>query len=176
MRTVEKHPSLAEHLFTDHRVKKYGFMILKHGLKGGAKKVNPAAIYLDAGLAVIDAVNSYLQYAKECQKTKQILAENRKIKVELENQLKILKIQHKTLLKDGTERIEHLSKQIKLNTQERNNMLHVVKKHIEIVKRMQHKLKSERESGVNFTQLQEAQQSLDYFLRSALMFMANTFE
>ncbi|BCV53265.1 hypothetical protein TUM17383_15120 [Shewanella algae] len=55
-------------------------------------------------------------------------------------------------------------------------MLHVVKKHIEIVKRMQHKLKSERESGVNFTQLQEAQQSLDYFLRSALMFMANTFE
>ncbi|HCG6517298.1 TPA: hypothetical protein NJ338_002604 [Vibrio parahaemolyticus] len=176
MRAVEKHPSLAEHLFTVHRVQKYGFMILKHGLKGAAKKVNPAAIYLDAGLAVIDAVNSYLQYAKECQKTKQILAENRKIKIELENQLKILKIQQQTLIKDGTERIEHLNKQIKLNCQERNNMLQAVKKHIEIVKKIQNNLKSERENGVDFTQLKEAQQSLDHFLRSALMFMANTFE
>lgn len=176
MRTVEKHPSLAEHLFSDNRVRKYGMMILQHGVKGAAKKVNPAALYVDAALSVIEAVNSYLKYAKECEKTKQILAENRRIKSELDGQLKILKLKQDTILKEGESRIDELNQQVQLNEQQRSNMLIEVKKHIQIAKVMQKKLKEERESGINFKQLQEAQQALDHLLRASLMFITNNIE
>jgi len=176
MRTVEKHPSLAEHLFSDNRVHKYGMMILQHGVKGAAKKVNPAALYVDAALSVIEAVNSYLKYAKECEKTKQILAENKRIKSELDGQLKILKLKQDTVLKEGEARIEELNQQVQLNEKQRSNMLIEVKKHIHIAKAMQKKLKEERESGINFKQLQEAQQALDHLLRASLMFITNNIE
>lgn len=176
MRTVEKHPSLVEHLFNDNRVRKYGMMVLAHGVKGAAKRINPAALYVDAVLSAFEAVNSYLKYAKECQKTKQILAENRKIKSELDAQLKILKIKQETSLKEGQSRLDELSRRIQLNHDQRANLLTQVKKHLQIVKTMQKKLKEEREKGVNFKQLQQAQQALDHLLRSSLMFITNNVE
>ena len=176
MRTVEKHPSLVEHLFSDNRVRKYGMMVLAHGVKGAAKRINPAALYVDAALSAFEAVNSYLKYAKECQKTKQILAENRKIKSELDAQLKILKIKQETSLKEGQSRLDELSRRIQLNHDQRANLLTQVKKHLQMVKTMQKKLKEEREKGVNFKQLQQAQQALDHLLRSCLMFITNNVE
>lgn len=176
MRTVEKHPSLAEHLFSDNRVRKYGTMILQHGVKGAAKKVNPAVLYVDAALSVIEAVNSYLKYAKECEKTKQILAENRKIKSELDDQLKILGLKQDTVLKEGEARIEELSQQIKLNEKQRSNMLSQAQRHLHIAKSMQEKLKEDRERGINFKQLQEAQQALDHLLRATLIFITNNID
>lgn len=176
MRTVEKHPSLAEHLFNDNRVKKYGMMIVQHGLKGAVKKINPAALYVDAALSVIEAVNSYLKYARECEKTKQILAENRRIKVELDAQLKIIKLKQETVLKVGNDRIEELCRQVKLNDEQRSNMLIQVRKHIQIANKMQRNLKEERENGINFEQLQKAQKSLDRLLRASLMFITNNID
>jgi len=176
MRAVEKHPSLAEHLCSDHSVQKYGMMIVQYGFKGAAKKINPAALYVDATLSVIEAVNSYLAYARECEKTKQILAENRRIKVELDAQLKIIKLKQETVLKAGSERIEELCRQVKLNDEQRSNMLIQVRKHIQIANKMQKNLKEERESGINFKQLQKAQQALDHLLRASLMFITNNIE
>lgn len=176
MRTVEKHPSLAEHLFNDNRVRKYGMIIVQHGLKGAAKKINPAALYVDAALSVIEAVNNYLKYARECEKTKQILAENTIIEVELYAQLKIINLKKETVLKFGNERIEELCRQVKFNDEQRSNMLILVRKHIQIANEMQKKLKEERENGINFEQLQKAQKSLDYLLRASLMFITNNIE
>ena len=176
MRTVEKHPSLAEHLFNDNRVRKYGMMIIQHGLKGAAKKINPAALYIDAALSVIEAVNSYLNYARECERTKQILAENQKIKIELDAQLKIIKLKQETVLKVGNERIEGLCREIILNDEQRSNMLIQVRKHIQIANEMQKNLKEERENGINFEQLQKAQKSLDHLLRASLMFIINNID
>jgi uncharacterized protein YbbC (DUF1343 family) len=173
---VEKHPSLVEHLFNDNRVRKYGMMVLQHGVKGAAKKINPVALYVDAALSAIDAVNSYFNYAKECEKTKQILAENKKIESTLDAQLKILKLKQETLLKDGDVRLEELNRQIKLNKNQVSNMLSEVKKHLKIVKSMQMNLKEERENGISFRQLQEAQQALDHLLRSSLIFITNSIE
>lgn len=39
MKTLEKYSSLTEHLFNDSRVQRYGMMLVKHGLKGAAKKL-----------------------------------------------------------------------------------------------------------------------------------------
>jgi len=176
MRTVEKHPSLTEHLFNDNRTQKYGMMIVQHGFKGAAKKINPAALYIDATLSVIEAVNSYLKYARECEKTKQILAENRIIKAELDAQLKIIKLKQETILKAGNESVEELCRLVKLNAEQRSNMLIQVRKHIEIANKMQKNLKAERENGINFEQLQKAQKALDYLLKASLMFITNNLE
>ncbi|KJY89718.1 hypothetical protein CWB89_05225 [Pseudoalteromonas piscicida] len=176
MRAVEKHPSFVEHLFNDSRVRKYGMMVLVHGVKGATKKINLAALYVDAALSAFEAVNSYLKYAKECEKTKQILSENRKIKSQLDTQLKILKIKQDTNLKESQARIDELNRRIQLSQDQRTNLLTQIKKHLQIVKIMQKKLKEERENGVNFKQLQQAQQALDHLLRSSLLFITNNVE
>lgn len=176
MRAVEKHPSFVEHLFNDDRVRKYGMMVLAHGVKGSAKNINPSALYVDAALSAFEAVNSYLKYAKECEKTKQILAGNRKIKSKLDAQLKILNIKQETSLKEGQARLDELNRNIKLNHDQRRNLINQVKGFLHVAKNMQTKLKEERESGVNFEQLQKAQRSLDDLLKSSLFFIVSNIE
>ncbi|MGZ3767881.1 MAG: hypothetical protein ACXVA2_24670, partial [Mucilaginibacter sp.] len=59
MRTIEIFSSLGEHLFEDQTVRKYGTVLVTNGIKG-LNKINPAVLWLDAGLSVIEAGNSYL--------------------------------------------------------------------------------------------------------------------
>jgi len=176
MRTVEKYQSFAEDLFDDRNVRKYGMMLVKHGLKGTVKKVNPVVMYVDAALSVLEAVNSYLKYAREREVTKQILAENNRIEVELKAQLKIMKLKQDTVLAWGDDRIKVLTDHICLTELQTANMIKQIHKQVTIAKAMQYRLRKERESGIDFKQLQELQKQLDHYLRSCLLFIMSNVE
>lgn len=176
MRTVEKYQSFTEHLFDDRNVRKYGMMLVKHGFKGAAKKVNPVVMYVDAALSVLDAVNCYLKYAREREITKQILAENNRIEAELKAQLKIMKLKQETVLAWGEDRIKALTDHICLTELQTANMLKQINKQVTIAKTMQHRLRQERENGIDFNQLQELQRKLDHYLRSCLLFIMSNVE
>jgi len=176
MRTVEKYQSFSEHLFDDDRVRKYGMMLVQHGFKGAVKKINPAVMYVDAALSVFEAVNSYLNYAKEREVTKQILAENKKIEAELKAQLQIMQLRQETVLKWGRERVKELSNHILLTEKQTINMIKQVNRQISIAKSMQSLLRKERENGVEFIQLQELQKKLDHYLRSCLLLIMDNVE
>lgn len=176
MKTIEKYASFAEHLFTDQKVQKYGMMLVKHGIKGAAKKVNPAVMILDAGLAVIDACNSYLNYAKEKEITQQIQAENRLIKAQLDQQLKELNLTYDTLLAEGDNRYYLLSRAVSKNRLFNKNNLSQIKELLTIAKSMQTNVKHEIESGISFVQLQSLQNNLDEFIRALMMLLMQSIE
>lgn len=176
MKAVDKFQSFAEHLFEDKHVRKYGMMLVKHGFKGAAKRVNPVAIYTDAALSVISAFNSYFEYAREREITKQILADNKRIEAELKSQLEIMNIRYETALALGDERIKELSDKAKLSDQQMKNFLVQIGKQVKIAKAMQASLRKERENGCSFKQLQDLQANLDHYLRACLMILMENVE
>lgn len=176
MKTVNKYQSFAEHLFEDKHVRKYGMMLVKHGFKGAAKRVNPVAIYVDAALSVITAFNAYFDYARAREVTKQLLAQNKKIEAELKAQLEIMQLKFETALAQGDERIKELSDKVKLSELQMKNFVEQIRKQINIAKDMQISLRGERESGCNFKQLQDLQRNLDHYLRSCLVILMENVE
>ena len=176
MRTVEKYQSFAEHLFNDQRVTGYGMMLVKHGIRGCAKKINPTVMYIDAALAVIEACNSYLEYAHECEVTKQLLAENEAIEYELQCELDILKIQHETIRLENENRLDELKRVIERSQINSSNTNERIRTHLNIAKSMHKKLKQERERGVSFDALNNLQLRLDNFIRACLVCLIDSFE
>ncbi|ENH2496364.1 hypothetical protein ABVY78_001863 [Vibrio parahaemolyticus] len=173
MKVVEKYQSFSEHVVRNDAVRKYGMMLVKHGLKGAAKRVNPVAMYIDAALSVCEAVSSYLNYAREREVTKQVLEENRCIEVELKSQLMILKLEQDTILAKGDERLRYLSERLSISTQQTEDLIKQLTKQVDVAKSMQCRLRDERENGCNFEQLQNLQKQLDHYLRCCLILITN---
>ncbi|MCB2381385.1 MULTISPECIES: hypothetical protein [Shewanella] len=176
MKTLEKYSSLTEHLFNDSRVQRYGMMLVKHGLKGAAKKVNPALMVIDAGMAVLDACNSYLKYAKECEVTRQIVAENRLIEAQLSQQLEILKLDHKLMLESSEIRYQALARAVAESSVAVMQMQKSINQSLKHAHKMQLLVRAERENGISFEQLQALQKQLDEFIRSAMMCVMSAVE
>jgi hypothetical protein len=168
LRTIEIFSSLGEHLFEDQTVRKYGTILVASGIKG-LNKVNPAVLWLDAGMSVIEAGNSYLNYAKEREITKQIQLENKVIKQQLDAQIKILKLQNIQHLEEGKTRIEELKRQLKFISVNNRNLVESIRANLTITKRMMQLVKKERENVANFEKLQKLQIALDVFIRASLM-------
>lgn len=169
MRVVEKYASFGEHLASDFRVQKYGMLLVKHGLKGAAKKINPVALWVDAGLAVIDAGVSYLNYAKEREITRQIKLGNKIIKEQLDLQLQQLKLQNSEELAQGEERLKIIELALRENKETNKQVISRINNTLEQAKLMQQIVKKQREDGVNFDKLQEFQRVLDGLIRASLV-------
>lgn len=176
MRTVEKYQSFAEHILSDKRVTTYGMMLVKNGLRGSASRVNPVVMYIDAALSVIEACNSYLNYACECEVTKQILAGNERIRKELQCEFDILVEQHVTQLFSGQSRIKELENHLNHKKLKNHNTIIIIKRHLDIAKSMHQKIKQERENGITFEALNNLQLQLDRFMRSCLAYLIESFE
>lgn len=169
MRTIEIFTSLGEHLFEDQTVQKYGTILVTNGIKKGLTKINPVILWIDAGLSVIEAGNSYLNYAKEREITKQIRLENKVIKQQLDAKIKILKLHDIQELEEGKTRIEELNRQLKFISVNNRNLVKSINANLSITKRMLQLVKIERENVANFEKLQKFQTTLDVFIRASLM-------
>lgn len=176
MKTVNKVASLVTHLANNKNTTHYGMMLLRHGFKGAATKVNPAMLMIDVGLSVLEACNSYLKYAKECEITKQIQHENKLLKVQLEEQLKSLHLGLEVMNQESRVRCQELERavsRVKVSTQQMQDSIQQMLGH---AKKMQAIVKSERERGISFEQLQQLQKQLDNFIRSLIMYALNCTE
>ena len=140
-----------------------------NGVKNGLKKINPVVLWIDAGLSVIEAGNSYLNYAKEQEITKQIILENEIIKKQLDSQIKILKLHNIQELEEGEMRIKELNRQLETILVNNDNLVKSINSNLEITKRLLQLIKKERENVANFEKLQKLQMTLDVFIRASLM-------
>ncbi|MGL5370429.1 MAG: hypothetical protein ACRDBF_05295, partial [Plesiomonas shigelloides] len=98
MKTVDLFASVATQAVQDANVRKYGMFILKNGFKG-IGKLNPTSVWIDAGLAVIDAFNAYCQYSAACEVTEQMRVQNRALKTLLAQELQKNELEIETLLR-----------------------------------------------------------------------------
>ena len=176
MKTLNKYTSLSEHLLTDKYVQKYGMMLVKHAIKDGVKKVNPAVMFLDAALAVIEACNSYIEYVKEREITHQIKAQNELIQAQLSQKLMALQLDYQNMLEAGEARYKILQNAVTENRLLVSHMQSEINSLLKSAHTIQLMLRKEREEGISFKQIQILQKKLDEFIRTSIMCLMNAIE
>gem|GEM_PF-4861675 len=170
MRTINIFSSVDNIQFENQSEIKYGMMLVSVGTKV-LTKVNPIALSIDAGLALLDAATSYFNYAKEREITKQLIIENELIRKELDAQLTQLKLDNIIEFENGNARIEQLSRQLKITSANNSVLIKSINYNLNNAKRMLNIVKDEREQSANFEKLQVLQLMLDKFIRASLMFL-----
>ncbi len=168
MRTVNIFSSIDDFQFENQLEIKYGTMLVSAGTKV-LTKVNPIALTIDAGLALMDVATSYFNYAKEREITRQLRIENELIRRELDAQLTLLKLENVREFEKGNIRIEQLSRQLKIVSAENRNLIKSIRFNLNHAKQMLNTVKNERDKVVNFDKLQSLQIELDKFVRASLM-------
>lgn len=173
MRTVNKAGSLFTHVVSDDNIQHYGMMLVSHGLKGAAKKINPVVLTIDVGLSVLGACNSYLEYAKACEVTKKIKLKNNLLKKQLEHQLKKMSMDLSLMEQTSEARCKALERAVIKHKAVSQQFQEGLQQTLEQVHVMHSLVKQERERGVSFEQLQHLQKQLDTFLRILVMHTLN---
>jgi hypothetical protein len=168
MQVLEKYQSLGNHVVSDPRLQKYGAMIVKHGFKNAAKKLNPATIYIDAGLSVLSAVSSYLTYAAEREATQKLRIQNETLKQQLQAELSQINAQYKTALKAGTATIRDIERAVGLNKLKINELQAKLKDLLGMLSSWQNLIRQEREELGPFEQLMTLQKHMDSAIKQCL--------
>jgi len=79
------------------------YQVTRHGAK-----IDPALVWMDAGLAVVDAFSAYARYRQASEITQTLEAECKKLRHLLENESTILGLELDTLRQDGEQRMQTL--------------------------------------------------------------------
>jgi len=147
--------------------------------EGGANlaKMNPAVVWVNASVAVFEATASYLNYVKEREITRQILAENRAIEAELKQQLKQLKLGHLEQLAKMENRDQWLKQQLKERHLMNRHFRQVLKNSLVRVRALQRLVQQERENQLQtFQPLHTLQTQLDCFVRECLLLLLGSID
>ncbi|MFQ1766514.1 hypothetical protein ACK37F_06845 [Aeromonas veronii] len=170
MKTVDLFASVATQTAQDANVRKYGVFILKNGFKG-IGKLNPTLVWIDAGLAVIDAFNSYCQYSAACEVTEQIRVQNRALEILLAQQLQIGEKEFETLLRQRQVEQEHYKRVLEATSVGRLLTIQKIKNQMALLKDLHALLHSQRRQSGSFRQLIELQVAVDACLDATLTLM-----
>lgn len=108
MKTVPLFDSIFESsLFSDRQARTFrSGRVLYQLFRFAGKGVNPAAVWLDAGVAVIDCINAFLRYQQAREITEQLLAQKQALEVQILNFDKKLAIEQELLKADQQHRIQ----------------------------------------------------------------------
>lgn len=168
MRVIDRFGSLAGHLASDAKIQKYALIVARHGVKGlGA--LNPATVWLDAGLAICDAVSAYQTYARESEITRQLAEETRLLERELKAMLTSLKLDLDLQDRQERQRVEIINAALNANQQRAQQVMADIASKVQLVYNLAKTIRLAREkSGRNFRQIQELQRDMDSLLRISL--------
>lgn len=168
MKTVDIFSRTTNQMLQDDHLIKYGGMLVRHGFRGGIKKLDAASVWIDATEAVIEATGSFLRYCKETEITKQIRIENEKLEKILSFQLQHNKFKQQTLQKEQ----ELSKKQGKHKLIEYNEQSQLSQKQIRIqltiLKEIHQLLMKQRSQSGTFEELIRLQVALDNCMDSTL--------
>ncbi len=173
MKTVDLFASVATQAAQDANVRKYGVFILKNGFKG-IGKLNPTLVWIDAGLAVIEAFNSYCQYSAACEVTEQMRAQNRALEILLAQQLQIGELEFETLLRQRQVKQAHYNRLLEETSAGERLTVKKIKNQMELLKNLHALLHTQRQQSGSFRQLIELQVAVDACLDANLTLMLET--
>ncbi len=173
MKTIDLFASMASQAVQDANVRKYSVFILRNGIKG-VGKLNPTLVWLDAGLAVIDAFNAYCQYGAACEVTEQMRAQNKALEVLLAQQLEKGKLELETLLRQRQVDQTHYNRLLEEASLDGRITAQKIRAQMSILKRVYAQLQVQRQRSGGFRQLIELQVAVDASLDANLTLMLET--
>ncbi|MDU7135083.1 MAG: hypothetical protein E6325_27420, partial [Enterobacteriaceae bacterium] len=105
MKTVPLFDSVVESFFSDRQARTFrSGKVLYQLFRFAGKGVNPAAVWLDAGVAVIDCINAFLRYRQAQEITERLLAQKHALEVQIQNLDKKLEIEQELINADQQHR------------------------------------------------------------------------
>lgn len=167
MQAVDVFKSLGEHMLDDERVRRYGMVFARSGLKG-LRGLNPTMVWLDAGLAVCDACNSYLAYASQRQINTRLGLENSVLQKELELALKQLGLDHELATTKQADRLNWLTQHMKQRNIQQQTFIAQIRADKDLVFRMHRLVIDERAQGYS-PLLEQLQVGLDRQIHATLL-------
>lgn len=167
MKVIDMFAYVATQARDDSHVQKYGYILLARGSAGFAK-LNPAVVWLDAAVAVIQSVGSYFNYCSACEATAQLRQCCRVLEVTLAQDLEVGDLQILALNKEREaqrEKIEEARARARTQTHISQKAL---RNQMDLLKRMRSILQNERLRSGGFQELIRLQVCLDSCIDTAL--------
>lgn len=128
MRTVPLFDSVVESFLSDRQARTFrSGKVLYQLFRFAGKGVNPAAAWLDAGVAVIDCINAFLRYRQAQEITEQLLAQKHALEVQIQNLDKKLEIEQELMNADQQHRIQLLDNLLKNDQQATQRLLKAIR-------------------------------------------------
>jgi len=167
MKIVDIFANMAEQMVDDAQVRRYGTILLSQGTRG-LTKLNPAVVWVDAAIAVVEAAGSYLRFCAAREVTAQLQAFNRSLEITLTQQLKIGEKQLHQLQRERTGRRDHIARELRRSNQHKLLTPQKIGQQLDTLKRVHVLLQKEREDLGNFQQLIGLQVCLDQCIDATL--------
>lgn len=173
MKTVDIFSTFAGQATMDANVNKYGSFILKNGFRG-VGKLNPTMVWIDTGIAVIEACDSYFQYSAACRVTERMQEQNRALERILNLQLEKHKLDLDNLRKERF--VNNDSYRRRLIAVLENEQLNVdnIRDQMDLLREMHALLLDQRQKSDTFRQLTELQVALDGCIDATLTLVLET--
>ncbi|CAI1210186.1 hypothetical protein [Serratia fonticola] len=172
MKSVDIFATGLKSVVQDKHVQHYGAILLSQGVKGVAR-ANPAVVWLDAAIAVIEATGTWCRYSSEREITQQLRIQNEVLEATLKQQWQIDELELTALREESQQRrkaIQHLLSEKKVHFSISFNK---IRTQLESLKRLQYLLQNERMQMGNFNELINLQVCLDSCIDATLALLLN---
>lgn len=167
MKTIDMFSNIAAQAFEDNHIRKYSYILVSRGLSG-IGKINPTALWVDATVAVTEAISSYFRYCAESEITQQLQDYNQALEKTLNNELKIGKLTLDELRLERTMRQDKIKNQL-IKTKAYSNLTNKkIRNQLDILQRIQILLHKERSRVGFFRELIGLQICLDNCIDATL--------
>jgi hypothetical protein len=167
MKTIDMFANVFGQAANDSQTQKYGAMLLARGAAGAAK-LNPAVVWVDAAIAVIEAAGAYFTYCAACEVTKQLREYNRVLEVTLAQALQVGELELAQLRQEHKGRQAHIARllqEIRCATRLSQKQM---RGQFDLLRRMQALLQQQRLQSGSFEQLIQYQICLDQCIDATL--------
>lgn len=170
MKSINIFNNIALNIVTDAHVSKYGSMLLTRGIAGGAK-LNPTIIWVDATIAVIEAVRNYFRYCSVCTATKQLCEYNHALEITLAQDFSIRNLKIESLAVERHNRLKHIERSLEATHIHTRLTQKKLQKQLNLLKQMYNLLQQERLQSGGFKKLIDLQVCLDECIDTTLMLL-----
>lgn len=128
MKTVTLFDSVGDSFLSDRQTRSFrSGKVLYQLFRFTGKGVNPAAVWLDAGFAVIDCINAFLRYRQAKEITEQLLAQKQALEMQLQNFDKKLGIELELMNTEQQYRVQLLDSLLKNDLQAEQRLLKAIR-------------------------------------------------
>lgn len=173
MKSVDLFSNIAEQVFEDTHVRKYGYLLVTRGVSG-LGKLNPTVVWVDATVAVIEAVGSYFRYCAAAEVTQQLQEYNRILEITLNDELQIGESELNALRRERTTRQDMIKRQLS-KTEAQARLTHKeIRKQLDTLQRIQLLLRKERARIGPFRELIGLQVCLDSCIDATLALLLSS--
>lgn len=173
MKTVDMFANVIGQMAQDTHVRRYGTILLKCG-KGGLATLSPAAVWVDATIAVTEAARSYLRYCTETEITQQLRTYNATLEAMLINEAQIDTLELEALRHKRAHRLANGERTLTATKHRLQLTRKKIRQQLDLLNCFHELLDNERQKKGSFQDLVSLQISLDCCIDATLTLLLSS--